>query len=382
VIESLKKLVFEVVRDSNENVSMALRHSLIDVFSVAVAITSALFLPATWLRHEYFALDSTNLGYSVLIIVYISIAVFRRKLPYSVKALSVCMLPLIFAVSGFINYGLSSLGFLAMFATALLVMMLYGIKCSVITLLALALMTSVISYMTIEGGLSYSVDLNAFNHSSVIWGTHIWVSLFMSMIVLVGIGWLQYALSLSIDQLLKKKKELKRATEDLKEITLTDYLTGLPNRRYFYEFAEEVFALHKRYGDDCSVVFIDLDFFKKINDQYGHDGGDLVLKEFSLFVKGHIRESDLFARLGGEEFIILMPKSDSNSAFNFVERLREGLSCHAISVNKEKSIHVGFSAGIASLTDFDVSMDKLINRADLAVYEAKNSGRNRSVIHY
>jgi len=236
--------------------------------------------------------------------------------------------------------------------------------------------------MTIEGGLSYSVDLNAFNHSSVIWGTHIWVSLFMSMIVLVGIGWLQYALSLSIDQLLKKKKELKKATEDLKEITLTDYLTGLPNRRYFYEFAEEVFALHKRYGDDCSVVFIDLDFFKKINDQYGHDGGDLVLKEFSLFVKGHIRESDLFARLGGEEFIILMPKSDSNSAFNFVERLRKGLSCHAISVNKEKSIHVGFSAGIASLTDFDVSMDKLINRADLAVYEAKNSGRNRSVIHY
>lgn len=382
MIDKLKNLVFEAVRDSNENVSLALRRSLIDVFSVAVAITSALFLPATWLRSEYFELDATNLGYSALISVYICIAVFRRKLPYTVKALSVCLLPLIFAVSGLINYGLSSLGFLAMFATALLVMMLYGIKYSIVTMLVLALVTSVISYMTIEGGFSYSLDLNAFNHSSVIWGTHIWVSLFMSMVVIVGIGWLQYALSLSIDQLLKKKKELKKATQDLKEISLTDYLTGLPNRRYFYEFAEEVFALHKRYGDDCSVAFIDLDFFKKINDQYGHDGGDLVLKEFSQFVKAHIRESDLFARLGGEEFIILMPKADSNSAFNFVERLREGLSTHVISVTKEKSIYVSFSAGIASLTDYDVSMDKLINRADLAVYEAKNSGRNRSVIHY
>jgi diguanylate cyclase (GGDEF)-like protein len=382
VINNLKKLVFEVVRDSNDNVLVALRHSLIDVLSVAVAVTAAMFLPATWLRSEYFEWDTTHTGYSVLIIVYIAIALFRRHLPYKIKALSVCLLPFIFSVSGLINYGLTSLGFLAIFSTALLAMMLYDLKWSVISLLGSALIASVISYETVNGGFSYSIDLNEFNQSGVVWGTHIWVFLFMSTVVLVGIGWLQYALSLSIDQLIKKKKELKKATQDLKEISLTDYLTGLPNRRYFYEFAEEAFALHKRYKDPCSVAFLDLDFFKKINDQYGHDGGDTVLKEFSDFVKSHIRESDLFARLGGEEFILLMPKSDSNSAFAFVERLRESLAGHVIEVSDETSIHLGFSAGIASLSENDDSIDALINRADLAVYEAKDAGRNRSVIHY
>ena len=381
MIDNLKQLVFKAVRDSNENVSVALRYSLIDVFTVAVAAILALFLPASWIRAEYFALDSTHFSYSALIVVYICIALFRRYLSYSIKAIAVCLLPLIFAVSGLINYGISSLGFLAILSTALLVMMLYGIKYSIITLLVLSLVAAIISYKTVNGEFSYSLNLNAFNHSSIIWGTHIWVSFFLSMIVLVGIGWLQFALSLSIDQLLKKKKELKQATQELKEISLTDYLTGLPNRRYFYEFAEEVFLLHRRYGDACSVVFLDLDFFKKINDQCGHGGGDFVLKEFSQFVKNRIRDSDLFARLGGEEFILLMPKSDSQSAFVFVERLREALSEYAIKVSQDNAISVSFSAGITSITDTDASLDKLISRADLALYEAKNSGRNRSVIH-
>ena len=154
----------------------------------------------------------------------------------------------------------------------------------------------------------------------------------------------------------------------------------MPNRRYFYEFSEDVFALHKRYADACSVAFLDLDFFKRINDRYGHDGGDLALKSFSDFITSRIRESDIFARLGGEEFILFMPKTDHNSAFVFVERLRKALSTHVIQVTQDTSITINFSAGITALKDDDASMDEMISRADQALYKAKNSGRNCSVI--
>lgn len=381
MINQLKNRVFEVIRDSNKDVSTALRHELIDAFSVAVAFASVLCLPTIWLRSEYFSADATYLGYSSLLIIYIALAIFRRHFPYFIKAVSICLLPAIIAVSGMLHYGLSSLGFFAVLLCALLVMSTFGMRWAILCLLLLVLLMAAIAYFTVTGGASYDVNMNAFNHSPIIWGTHIWVFFLLSLMALVSIGWLQYALSLSIDQLLKKKKELKKATQVLRDISLTDYLTGLPNRRYFHEFTEEVLALHKRYGDDCAVAFLDLDFFKEINDQYGHDGGDLVLKAFSQFVKGRIRESDLFARLGGEEFILLMPNTDSKNAFTFVERLRKALSEHAITVTNEKAIHVAFSAGIVCVTDEDDSVDKLVNRADLAVYEAKKSGRNCSVIH-
>ncbi len=381
MINQLKDRVFEVIRGSKKDVSNSLRHELIDTFSVAVAFVSVLCFPTIWLRSEYFLADVTHMGYSALLTIYIGLAIFRRHFSYCIKAVFICLLPAAIAMSGFLHYGLSSLGFFAVLLCALLVMTMFGVRWAIVCLLLLALLMAVIAYFTVTGGASYDVNMNAFNQSPIIWGTHIWVFFLLSLVALVCIGWLQYAFGLSIDDLLKNKIELKKATQELKEMSFTDYLTGLPNRRYFYEFSEDVLALHKRYGGACSVVFIDLDFFKKVNDQYGHDGGDLVLKEFSGFVKERIRESDLFARLGGEEFILLMPHADSSGAFVFVERLREALSKHIIQVVKDATIHVSFSAGIASLRESDTSMDDIINRADLAVYEAKNSGRNCSVIH-
>ena len=152
-------------------------------------------------------------------------------------------------------------------------------------------------------------------------------------------------------------------------------MTKAYNRLYFSSRLKEEIERAKRYNHPLSLILLDIDFFKKINDTYGHDVGDLVLKTVSQIVLENIRKSDLFARIGGEEFAILLPDTSKDKAILVAEKLRETIEKTPIILPNGKQIKVTISLGVTSLKKDD-NESSFIKRADEALYDAKKSGRN------
>lgn len=162
----------------------------------------------------------------------------------------------------------------------------------------------------------------------------------------------------------------------LMQLARNDPLTGMANRRYFFERAEQEFTRSRRYQTPLSVALIDVDYFKHINDQYGHATGDEVLKLLSQKICAMLRESDLLARIGGEEFAILMPSTGLAGAALMAERLRMAIAEEASPVAGHL-LHLRFSAGVTELKAQDQSIEDCLRRADEAMYKAKQAGRDR-----
>lgn len=166
----------------------------------------------------------------------------------------------------------------------------------------------------------------------------------------------------------------------LKELAITDSLTGVYNRRHFFELAESEFERAQRYMHPLSAIILDVDHFKQINDSHGHAVGDQVLKAFSQLCLKNIRDNDIFARIGGEEFIILQPLTGLEQAWCGANRLRELIQDTPIYSNNEP-VYITTSMGIAGMeVDKSISLDDLINRADEALYRAKQAGRNQIAV--
>ncbi len=163
---------------------------------------------------------------------------------------------------------------------------------------------------------------------------------------------------------------------ELIQLANTDKLTGAANRLYFDKRLNQEIDRAKRYKHLFSIIYLDLDHFKQVNDQYGHITGDEVLKGFSDIVNKINRESDVFARFGGEEFIILAHMTNKNAAYTLYSRIKKAIDEHEFKRVKT----ISFSAGI---TEFDIendSIDSILERADKALYNAKNNGRSQAVI--
>jgi len=195
--------------------------------------------------------------------------------------------------------------------------------------------------------------------------------------VLESMSLLNNELSSLSRELSKKNRDLAEANRKITELMRTDPLTGLANRRFFQERFAEVLALAKRKNSALAVILADLDHFKAINDNYGHDAGDRVLQEFASLLKKNCRTEDLAVRFGGEEFLLLLPQSTAAQALQLAERLRGLLEVANILGN---DITITASMGIAELA-FEDNMDSLLKRADEALYQAKKTGRNRAVVH-
>lgn len=169
----------------------------------------------------------------------------------------------------------------------------------------------------------------------------------------------------------------KKLEQDLARQARTDHLTGLNNRRQFDEEANKELARHSRNGMPLALLAVDLDHFKRINDDYGHDVGDAVLCQFADICKREIRENDIACRLGGEEFAVLMPEAGLEEAKIVAERLRNAISDACIPIPGTSPLLFTSSIGVAVLTDSDRSIEQIIKRADKALYTAKENGRNR-----
>ena len=164
---------------------------------------------------------------------------------------------------------------------------------------------------------------------------------------------------------------LKQAEEQLQRLSTTDPLTGAYNRRMFMDLLARELQRAGRYGEPFSLLMFDIDHFKMVNDQYGHDAGDRVLQEVVRLSMETIRQADTLARWGGEEFMVLLPRTDGDMAYTMGERLRKSIATHAFVDADQLTV----SVGVTSLNQVD-TMDALLKRVDEALYSAKESGRN------
>ncbi|HEY1545665.1 MAG TPA: diguanylate cyclase, partial [Xanthobacteraceae bacterium] len=181
----------------------------------------------------------------------------------------------------------------------------------------------------------------------------------------------------------RKKRYTERLRDSVQmsiEAAITDALTGLHNRRYMEtHLATLVEQAHTR-GKPLTVLVLDIDFFKAVNDTHGHDAGDDVLREFAVRLKKSIRGIDLACRLGGEEFVVVMPDTDMAVATMVAERLRRRIAADPIPIaGGERKVEVTISIGIAAVAGAEDSAANVLKRADLALYRAKRDGRNRVV---
>ena len=210
-------------------------------------------------------------------------------------------------------------------------------------------------------------DLNIFHIA--ISETDQLVSFYLALIFnIAGITWTLFVFSF----------ELMDAEKKLKHLASHDQLTSLLNRRSFVEFLEHEIKVFNRSGRIFSIILIDLDYFKKINDTFGHSGGDFILTEFSSLLKKELRETDIVCRFGGEEFICLMPGTTSSEAINIIGRIRRNPENFKVQFKKD-IIEYKFSAGLYSPSnDFisELNSDSAIDFAEKALYQAKKSGRD------
>ncbi|MCX7914201.1 MAG: GGDEF domain-containing protein, partial [Thermodesulfovibrionales bacterium] len=161
-------------------------------------------------------------------------------------------------------------------------------------------------------------------------------------------------------------------------------LTGIYNRRQFFILANMEFKKALRYGRDISILMLDLDFFKRINDTYGHAIGDRVLQLTAKIIKENLRSVDIFARYGGEEFVIVLPETNLTGALQVAERIRSNIEKTPLTVNDKVEINITISIGLCSETvkkSESTSIEKIIEKADQSLYEAKRLGRNRVCIY-
>lgn len=178
------------------------------------------------------------------------------------------------------------------------------------------------------------------------------------------------------------QNELKEKNALLEKLSITDDLTGLYNRRYFYDHINMHIALAKRHDYHIGCLMMDIDHFKNINDTYGHDVGDKTLKGLAALMKGKMRDGEILARFGGEEFIICLCRADEKGAVSAAERMRKAIEGANLSGDSGAPIKTTISIGIAIYPDKNLkNSDEVIKAADEALYHAKRSGRNQFVVY-
>ncbi|MFP4624170.1 MAG: diguanylate cyclase [Gemmatimonadota bacterium] len=174
--------------------------------------------------------------------------------------------------------------------------------------------------------------------------------------------------------------ELEEKNRELEKLSISDGLTGLYNHRHLHELLEEEFERSKRTGEPVSVVMFDLDNFKQVNDTFGHQAGDRVLRALADILRTTAREIDRLGRYGGEEFMAILPDSDPDAGVTFAERVRQAVERHDFNIGDHEPIAMTISAGVATCPhDRPDGPHRLVYYADQALYSAKGAGRNRVV---
>jgi len=181
------------------------------------------------------------------------------------------------------------------------------------------------------------------------------------------------------EKLQKEIEERQRLEKDLRHLAQTDDLTGLNNRRWFFELAEQELRHTRRMGNPLGLCMLDIDHFKAVNDLYGHAAGDQVLKIVANLCRQELRASDIIGRFGGEEFVIALPDSDLDATCTTAERLRTRLAQFQLP-GIFKGLSLTMTAGVTQISPAEASLEPALLRADHALYTGKSNGRNTVVV--
>lgn len=191
---------------------------------------------------------------------------------------------------------------------------------------------------------------------------------------------LPFELNLRVNNLLK----IKELRETIKMVSTTDELTGLHNRKYLHDRLDAEISRARRYDTKLSCLLLDIDFFKVVNDMYGYDWGDVLLKKIAEMLDGFIRKEDILTRYGDEEFIIILPNTTEENAFIFAERFRRDIEkMEFIPAGEDEKHPITISGGISSfpfMENVDENANTLIRYAEHALYNAKKRGKNKIVL--
>jgi len=227
----------------------------------------------------------------------------------------------------------------------------------------------------VRGGISVAFDV-----------TDIRKEMALNRLIFIGLGVAASLILLSsvLFLVLRASKRLSKAYHTIEKMSITDELTQLYNRRYFHARLDEEIQRFERYGHSCSLLMLDIDFFKHINDDHGHQAGDEILAGIAAIAQSNTRKVDVVARYGGEEFVVILPETDETGAHVIAEKLRGLIEKHEFPISDGETLRVTASFGVSSLgsVDKDTSdkSQQIIKQADDALYKAKETGRNTVVI--
>lgn len=171
-------------------------------------------------------------------------------------------------------------------------------------------------------------------------------------------------------------KELSKVHKELSQMANTDSLTRIYNRRFLFDLGDSQFHLANKYNRSFVMILLDIDYFKKINDTYGHPVGDSILVQLTDLIRSQIRKGDILSRYGGEEFAVLLKNTELEDGVHIAEKIRNSIEHHEFTTSSNEPLRVTISAGVVEYANDYSSFGEMVHDVDTALYEAKNSGRN------
>ena len=370
---------------------LQVRSRICDLMLMASAVLAVPAVSASLYR-------SVNIGWrwEMALHVFAALAlwglfIFKKSVSYPVRAGSIVSIFLLTGLSGFWAFGLISGANPMLLMAPVLATVLFGKRTGVIVTIGIVSMMIATAYSFVYGGRVFTIDFNVTAPYLPAWIAY-------TMTVIMTIATTIAAISMSNQHLEQALLDSKKSAHDLErqvvERTLeleaakqraeqqarTDVLTGLNNRRAFFEYADVIDAQSRRYNHPYVIAMIDIDHFKSINDTWGHDTGDCALKAISRILLDVLRETDIVGRIGGEEFVAILPETTITEGAALAERLRATIESTTIETT-QTPITMTISIGVAALGDLNATLDEVVACADAAMYLAKNDGRNKVQLH-
>lgn len=323
---------------------------------------------------------------SIVIILIYAVALIRKRIPSQTKAFFLAAVSFYSGINSLMTYGFSAGAVVLFFLSVFIVTNFFRLRCGIVLCIASTLAILIVGAFSVNGTIQYQIDFNQYMASYSSWMVQASLFLFIVSILVVASGMYNHSRDELLLEINKQRNELKDnnfliesinselgiKNDELLEIATTDKLTQLLNRQKLDDIFIHEIKRSKRYTAPLSIIILDIDHFKSVNDTFGHQIGDNVLIELAKILQNSTRTSDVPGRWGGEEFLIICPETDQEGIGILAEKIRSAIEAfHFETVGT-----VTISGGTATMT-VDDSQDHMIKRADDALYQAKENGRNQ-----
>lgn len=355
------------------------RHALLNFTISFYLIVFTFIIPISLIRTFDTGWHLLNYFHVALLSIMLVLQLTKNRISYIVKAR--ILVGIFFSIGVIANYnlGLSSGNYLYFAMCILLSSTFLTLKSTLFVLLGIIVTQITFMLLTHLGIITFTIAPEIQFTNPHFWSTHIiaFITIIASPIIILG--WLNTLLKSSEDALRESNKALEKAQQKLSYLAQTDELTSLPNRRALFSYTRNEFKKYQRQQGSFSVLMLDIDYFKRVNDTYGHEIGDMVLKAVANVLSKQVRDYEIVARTGGEEFVIILLEKDINLSTQVAERIRKAIERIKIPY-EDDVIKVTISIGVTQMMNTDTKFENILQRADACLYKAKNSGRNKVAI--